>query len=242
MYNNEILFYNWFYSNAAAAIIVAIAMWVSLTLLLLLLFLLLLCELLCCYCCCCCCCCRYMSCFVVVAAAAIVVAMLVTVLLLLLLLLLLPCELFFFIIIWFFNWREKKLVLWEELNVYWIWQDACWNVYIFIVCASVCWMASSFVHGSRSRSNIDCWVGVGVKAISLAPLFHWADTISYFLSQIKSISLIWLLFLWQIRTRRVWTDPDAIFPLSCYYFFIIFFVIFFLSVLWISYGMKLPVV
>ena len=74
---------------------------------------------------------------------------------------------------------------------------------------------------SLRRSSIDRGVGVGVKAISLAPLSFWADTISYFLSHIFHI-----------------IDPNTIFCLSCCCcccccccFFVVFFVIFSLLLL-----------
>ena len=81
-----------------------------------------------------------------------------------------------------------------------------------------------FCSWRRNRSTIDHGVGVvvGVKAISLVPLFCWADTISYFLSHKFHI-----------------IDSNAIFSLSCCgccccCFFIIIFVLFFLSVLLVS--------
>ena len=65
------------------------------------------------------------------------------------------------------NWREKRLILWEELYVYWIWQDVHRNLYIYILFClrtlDACFVDLSpsvdcfFVRGSRSRSrsNID---------------------------------------------------------------------------------------
>ena len=58
------------------------------------------------------------------------------------------------------------------------------DTYLLFVSPSV--ECFTFCLWRRNRSIIDCGVrvvvGVGVKAISLAPLFCWADSISYFLS------------------------------------------------------------
>ena len=81
-----------------------------------------------------------------------------------------------------------------------------------------------FILWRRSKSSIHHGIRVvgGVKAISLAPLFCWADTISYFLSYEFHI-----------------IDRNGIFSLfycdcCCCCFFVIFFAIFSLSVLLVS--------
>ena len=56
------------------------------------------------------------------------------------------------------NWREKRLILWEVLYVYWIQQETRRNGYILIVVSLS--VEYFFVRGSRS--TIDCGVGVGV--------------------------------------------------------------------------------
>ena len=153
------------------------------------------CDLLCCCCCCCCCRRRVSYCAVVVATAA-VVAMRVALLVLLWLLLssLLSSSsssLFFYTPVTLFsnclilNWREKKLILREELYVYWIWQDAHRYGYILIVVSpSVECLLHSFI-GEE---------GVGVpsieKIIACSSYAAGRTPFSFLSSQINFISLI----------------------------------------------------
>ena len=103
--------------------VVVVAVWVAL--LLLLLLLLSPCELLSC-CCCCCCCCFYCYHHHCLCRS----------------LFLFSCHSFLFV---WFSIEEKRLILWAELYLYWIWQDAHQNVYILIVHVSVRWMPSFFI-------------------------------------------------------------------------------------------------
>ena len=80
------------------------------------------------------------------------------------------------------------------------------------LCVYVRWMPFFVRSWRRSGSSNDRWVGV--TAITLAPMFHWAAP-SLFFSHINLISHIWYLFLlllWQTRTRRIQIDPKQSFP------------------------------
>ena len=142
---------------------------------------------------------------------------------------------FFFYYYLISNCREKRLILWEELYVeseldrppfemdtfvyvYWRWQDAHRNVCTY-VSLRLRPLNAFFV---RSWSNIDRGVGVGVasippKAITLAPMFHWADTIYPISSHITLtpnriyfLIVFLLLLLLVMRYYTLTTSPHRI--------------------------------
>ena len=113
--------------------------------------------------------------------------------------------------------ERKILILWKQLYVYWIWQDACRNglskrIHTYR-CVSIHWML------------LRLWVGVTsipLKAIILhlcfagrLPLlyfaltrtsYHWFD-LEY---NIHSIQYwFWTSFSSLTRTRTIWIDPNA---------------------------------
>ena len=170
------------------------------SILMLLLLLPLLCEFLCCCCCCYCCyCCRCCCCvsfFDVVVVAAIIAIIIIVVFVVFLI----PCPLpasasvvasvvvFIIFLSLFLSLFDFQF---EIEEIYFVRRIVCVLNMIGHLskriptyrCVSVHWMLlRSRDRGSRSRRNIDRGVRVGVKSITLAPLFRWVDTISYFLS------------------------------------------------------------
>ena len=84
------------------------------------------------------------------------------------------------------NWREKRLISWEELYVYWIWQNTRRNIHIIIVVSPPLsrWSVTIDSYCDTLIPSLCAVVSIrfsslsGVASISNSP-FHWAKFIYF---------------------------------------------------------------